>query len=117
MIPTEMNALLNSVHTGPRESENGPCQPPRNSTVNSRDITTMPAYSESRKNAKRSPLYSVNGPITISESAMGMSKGERWSSATAATKKTIAPGSCHNNHNGCHAVSYTHLTLPTIYSV
>ena len=53
------HAVLSSVHSQPSWSANGPCQPPRKSTADSGDITTMPAYSESRKNANRSPVYSV----------------------------------------------------------
>src|SRR6478735_9283903 len=55
--------------------------PPRYSTAATADITTMPPYSESRKNANFSPVYSVYAPKMISESAMGMSKGGRVSSA------------------------------------
>ena len=68
--------------------------------ANSSDITTMPAYSASRKKANRSPVYSVQAPMTSSASATGMSNGGRCSSATAATRKTTAPGSCHSIHHG-----------------
>ena len=59
----------------------------------------MPAYSASRNSAKRRPVYSVYAPKMISESATGMSKGGRWSSARPATKKTRAPTICQGSHH------------------
>jgi hypothetical protein len=59
MITNDTANVLASVHSQPSCSANGPCQPPRNSTVVSAAITTMPTYSASRKNANRSPVYSV----------------------------------------------------------
>jgi hypothetical protein len=69
--------------------------PPRYSTAAIADITTIPPYSASRKNANFSPVYSVYAPKMISESATGMSKGGRVSSATAAIMKITNPTSCH----------------------
>ena len=66
-------------------------------------MTTIPAYSASMKKAKRSPVYSVHGPMTTSLSAIGASKGGRCSSAVAATRKTSAPGSCQISHHGDQA--------------
>src|SRR6476620_589631 len=66
-------------------SENGPCQPPRNSTAVSTLSTTMPAYSARMNSANRRPPYSVYGPNTISASATGMSNGGRWSSCSGQT--------------------------------
>lgn len=60
MITKLTAATLSRVHSQPScASANGPCQPPRNSTVVSAAITTMPTYSASRRNAKRRPVYSV----------------------------------------------------------
>ena len=55
------------------------------------DRATIPPYSASRKNAKRRPVYSVYAPKMISESATGMSKGGRVSSARDATMKMPNP--------------------------
>ena len=54
----------------------------------------MPPYSDSRKKANFSPVYSVYAPKMISESAIGMSNGGRVSSATAAIMKITNPTSC-----------------------
>jgi hypothetical protein len=49
----------------------------------------------------------------ISESAIGMSNGGRWSSANAAIMKITNPGSCGiTNHRSCCAS-----TIPIIESV
>ena len=69
--------------------------PPRYSTDATADITTMPPYSDSRKNANFNPVYSVYAPKMISESAIGISNGGRVSSATAAIMKITNPTSCH----------------------
>src|SRR6476620_714952 len=61
--------------------------PPSYSTEATADITTMPPYSDSRKKANFSPVYSVYAPKMISESATGMSNGGRVSSATDAVMK------------------------------
>ncbi len=71
--------------------------------MNSSAMTTMPAYSASRKKAKRSPVYSVSGPKTISESATGASNGVRCSSATLAARKTKAAGACQASHHQDHS--------------
>ena len=81
MTTTATTKPLSRVHSQPRVSSNGPCQPPSQSVAKSSDITTMPAYSASRKKAKRSPVYSVQAPMTSSASATGMSNGGRCSSA------------------------------------
>src|SRR4029079_8027823 len=56
------------------------------------DITTMPPYSDRRKNANFRPVYSVYAPKMISESATGMSNGGRVSSATADIMNTMNSG-------------------------
>src|SRR5690606_15587524 len=102
---TPTAVAFSSVQSTPTTatSPQGPRQPPRKSTVNSSAMTTMPAYSASRKKAKRSPVYSVSGPKTTSESAIGASKGVRCSSATLAARKTKAAGACHSSHHQDHS--------------
>jgi hypothetical protein len=82
-------------HHGP--SRNGPFQPPRNRVAAIADCDTIPAYSVSRKNANRSPVYSVRWPKTSSESATGMSNGGRVSSAKLAIKKTTKATASHGS--------------------
>src|SRR5690606_35821004 len=65
--------VFSSIHSQPSWSGNGPCQPPKNSTAVSAEMTTMPAYSASRKSANRSPEYSVKAPKMISSGAIGAS--------------------------------------------
>src|SRR5207247_5191397 len=55
--------------------------PPRNKVVATQATTNMLAYSASMKKAKRIPEYSVWYPATSSDSASGMSKGVRFTSA------------------------------------
>src|SRR5690606_22363052 len=95
---------FSSVHSQPSSaSRNGPFQPPRNRTVVSAHSTTIPAYSDRRNSAKRSPPYSVYGPKISSESATGMSNGGRRSSARPATKNTTPPTACHGSHHQRHS--------------
>src|SRR5262249_10149426 len=77
--------------TGPSTSGPGPRQPARNSTATSAESSTMPAYSASRNNANRRPVYSVYGPTTSSESASGMSNGGPLSSPNPPVTKTRPP--------------------------
>src|SRR3954447_10224134 len=112
MTTTATIAVFASIQSGPSTDDAGPRQPARNSTATSAESTTMPAYSASRNSAKRSPEYSVYGPTTSSESAIGMSNGGRWSSARPATSSTKAAGACHSNHHGRHASA-----IPTSDSV
>src|SRR4051812_35312054 len=72
----------------------------------------MPTYSASMNRANRMPVYSVIGPMMISDSAIGMSNGGRRSSASPATKKTTPPMNCQGSHHHCHAS-----TMPVIDSV
>src|SRR5690606_39542998 len=65
--------------------------------------TLFRSYSASMKSAKRMPVYSVIGPMMISDSAIGMSNGGRRSSASPATKNTTPPMACHGSHHHCHA--------------
>ena len=58
-MPTAITAVFTSIQSQPSWPSKGPRQPPRKSTAVSAEISTMPAYSESRKNANRSPVYSV----------------------------------------------------------
>ena len=68
------------------------------------DITTIPPYSESRKNANLRPVYSVYAPKMISESATGMSNGGRVSSATDDIMKTTNSGASGTTyHRSCCA--------------
>ena len=58
-------------------------------------------YSAKKKNPKRMPEYSVNGPATISLSASTRSKGARLISAVDAMKKIGKPSSCHHTFQPC----------------
>src|SRR5436309_11920936 len=82
------------IHSGSGmyEPMNGsPWNPPRYRMAAMHENATMPAYSDRRKNANFSPVYSVYAPKMISESAIGMSKGGRVSSASEAIRKITAP--------------------------
>ena len=72
-------------------SPNGQLQPPRNSSAATAPITNVLTYSARKKIAQWAPLYSTNGPPTISDSAEYTSKGVRPTSASPATKKTMNP--------------------------
>ena len=54
-------------------------------------MANIPAYSPRKNIVKRMPEYSVRYPITSSDSAIGMSKGVRFSSARAAVMKIPKP--------------------------
>src|SRR5512132_1703570 len=91
MTKNERPPIFASIHSGSGIPRN-PRYPPRNSTDAIAARTTMPAYSDNRKNANFRPVYSVSAPKMISESATGMSNGGRDSSATAAIMNTMNSG-------------------------
>ena len=55
-----------------------------------------------------------NNPITNPGATLGR---VLFYDKKLSANNTIACASCHNQEDGFSAVSYTHLTLPTIYSV
>src|SRR6266550_9063972 len=65
--------------------------PPRKSTLAMAEKAMMPAYSDSSSRPNFMPVYSVYAPKMISDSAIGMSKGVRFSSASVATMKMRKP--------------------------
>src|SRR6266511_5335459 len=89
MITNESRPILadNQMKPGMASRNGTAWYPPRNRTLAMAENATMPAYSDRRKKANFSPVYSVYAPKMISESAMGMSKGGRVSSASEAIMK------------------------------
>jgi len=55
----------------------------------------MPRYSAEKKSAYLKPEYSVRWPAMISDSASGMSNGERFDSASEAIRKMMKPAKPH----------------------
>src|SRR5205809_367027 len=86
MTPRLRGIDLSRVHSQPSWVANGACEPPRNSTVVKEQSSTSPEDSDSRERANRRRVYSVKAPKMIPETATGMSKGDRGSSASQATK-------------------------------
>lgn len=70
----------------------GASQPPRNKSVNNRDINIMCAYSAKKKLAKDIPEYSTLKPETSSDSPSVKSNGALFVSARAETRNIIAAG-------------------------
>jgi hypothetical protein len=66
---------------------NGPCQPPRNSTIATELIANTAAYSPRKNSAHFMLEYSVWNPATSSDSASGRSNGARLVSASAVIMK------------------------------
>ena len=78
MMTNETAKTFTSVQSQPSWSANGPCQPPRKSTVVRAAITTMPTYSGQQE--EREPQSGVLGHVTEDQprkSAIGMSNGGR----------------------------------------
>src|SRR5262249_53359671 len=71
----------------------GESQPPRNRMVISAHMVMMATYSPSMKRRYGVELYSVMKPATSSDSASTRSKGGRFVSARAETKKITNIGS------------------------
>src|SRR4029453_12858416 len=85
------NNALSRNHTGPSQTGPGPAHAPRNSSAPRNDVPSTCAYSESWIIANFIPEYSTRNPATSSDSASRMSKGTRFSAATAVMmKKTKA---------------------------
>src|SRR3954468_6313617 len=70
----------------------GACQPPKNMTAVSAEISSMFMYSARKKSAKVMPEYSIMWPATISDSPSTTSKGARLVSAMPETKYTTSIG-------------------------
>src|SRR3954462_9659868 len=71
----------------------GACQPPKNITAVSAEISIMFMYSAMKNSAKLMPEYSTMWPATISDSPSTTSNGARLVSATPETKYTPSIGS------------------------
>src|SRR6185503_10449922 len=76
-------------------SMNG-CQPPKNISAVSAEISIMFMYSAMKNRAKLMPEYSIMWPATISDSPSTTSNGARLVSATPDTKYTTSIGSSGN---------------------
>src|ERR1044071_1537983 len=70
----------------------GACQPPKNISAVSAEISIMFMYSAMKNSAKLIPEYSTMCPATISDSPSTTSKGARLVSATPLTKYTTSMG-------------------------
>src|SRR5262249_17885246 len=71
----------------PAQAGPGPSQPPKNRVTMIELITIMFMYSPRKKSAHFMDEYSVWKPATSSPSASGRSKGARFVSANAVTRK------------------------------
>ncbi len=99
---TRKNAFRRN-HTTPGSGispPNGPCQPPRKSIVTRALMRNISAYSARKKKANFIPEYSVWYPATISDSASGISKGVRFTSAREAIKVMIIATKVKGFFNG-----------------
>lgn len=67
-------------------------QPPKKQRVIKEDINIILAYSAKKKRTKPIAEYSTLNPETSSDSASGRSKGTRFVSARAETKKSKNEG-------------------------
>src|SRR5436189_4568045 len=82
---------------------NGPCQPPRNSTIATELIANTAAYSPRKNSAHFMLEYSVWKPATSSDSASGRSNGARLVSASAVIMKmqnAMKPGTVNTYQPG-----------------
>src|ERR1041384_675172 len=90
------NFAENQSHDGTNSrTRNGAVQPPRNKVTASPVTANRPRYSPRKKRAYLKPEYSVRYPAMISDSPSGKSKGERFDSAVAATRKRRKPATPH----------------------
>ena len=80
--------------SGPSQSSQKKCQPPRKSVTVSAESVSMLMYSAIWKRPQRMPEYSVWYPATSSCSASGRSNGARFVSAMPAMKKVRKPTNC-----------------------
>src|SRR6476660_7846724 len=80
--------MMVGMNFDPYSAGNGGCQPPRNSSVATQETVIMLAYSAMKNEANFMLEYSVWKPATSSFSASGRSKGTRFVSAKAATRKS-----------------------------
>src|SRR5579863_2289913 len=82
----------NQTYEGTHSSHGeGARHPPRNKVTARPLMANMPRYSARKNNAYLNPEYSVRCPAMISDSASGMSKGERFDSASVAIRKITKP--------------------------
>src|SRR3982750_1715781 len=91
-------------------TENGACQPPKNSVTARPLMANIPRYSAMKKVAYLNPEYSVMCPATISDSPSGTSNGVRFDSTSPETKNNMnaaAPQGVNTNQRG---------TMPKVYS-
>src|SRR5256885_16166020 len=70
----------------------GDCQPPKNITAVSAEMSSMFMYSARKKSAKAMPEYSIMWPATISDSPPPPSNGARLVSAMPQPKNTTSTG-------------------------
>ena len=82
---------LNRSDAGSRP---GTYQPPRKNVAARAENMPAVANSPMKNKRNRIPLYSVRYPVTISDSATGMSNGGWVSSAWTATRKMAKPKNC-----------------------
>src|SRR5438067_11406465 len=82
-----MAKISDGTNLDPYSGGNSGCQPPRNRSVATQETVTMFAYSAMKNEANFMLEYSVWKPATSSFSASGRSKGTRFVSAKAATRK------------------------------
>src|SRR3972149_7189787 len=79
MNVSSMAEVLTKISTSwrgqPTSLPRGQFQPPRNTRDASTESMKTLTYSAKKNMLQRMPLYSMNGPPTISDSAVGMSKG------------------------------------------
>ena len=92
-------------HTTP--GKNGPFQPPRKNTVVRIETDRRFAYSARKNSAQRMPLYSANGPATISASPYTRSNGTRFVSAVAEITNTTKAIGCIRMNQSCSDCAFT----------
>ena len=92
------NITIITTYTFPRNQmisqfpdSTGPDQPPKKRITIKAAIAKVLMYSARKKTDQWAPLYSTNGPPTISDSAKYMSKGVRPTSASPAMKNRTNP--------------------------
>src|SRR5713101_6709341 len=105
------------------EAGKGDSYPPKNSIEHRQETVIMLVYSAIKNIANLKLAYSVWKPATSSDSASGRSKGTRFVSATAATKKQKNPRNCgqtfqpkipHCGWCACASIIFFKLKLPAI---
>src|SRR5438270_7741043 len=95
-METMKNTLITSHQKGGIRLKShesiGDCQPPKNMTAVSAEMSSMFMYSARKNSANAMPEYSIMWPATISDSPSTTSKGARLVSATPETKYTTSIG-------------------------